>query len=275
MKRISPIITSICLLISMNVSASPADDKILAPSPTTTVTETVEHITRTLKQQKFDVLAVIDHQSNADNVGLSLRPTQLILFRHLRSEKHLTRQSRTAAIDLPFKVLVYEDAEGAIKVKTNGVGYMLDRHQIPVHPSRLAKLNESLDQFGGNDDGLVFVKSHQSVDDTISKLRSVLEAAGFFIAFELATGKDKYHSLGTLLIFGNPNVGTLLMQNSQETGLDLPQKYLVYKDHNDQVLIAYNDPRFIAKRAGIQGLDLLLTNISTALANFANMGATP
>lgn len=275
MKRISAIIISICLFISMNISASPSDEMILGSTTPTTVTETVHHITKTLKQQKFKVLAVIDHQSNAANVGLTLRPTQLVLFRHPRSERYLTRQSRTVAIDLPFKILVYEDAKGAIKVKTNNIGYILDRHEIPLHPPRLQRLNESLDQLGGNENGLVFVKSQQPIDDTVSKLRSVLEAAGFFIAFELEMANGKHHSSGTLLIFGNPNVGTQLMQNSQETGLDLPQKYLVYKDQNDQVLIVYNDPRFIAKRAGIQGLDLLLTNISSALAKFANLGAIP
>lgn len=189
----------------------------------------------------------------------------------------LIRRSQTAAIDLPLKILVYEDPNdaGRIKLKSNDVGYLVDRHEIRFHDFVLRRLDTRMDQFGLNDKGLIMVPSNQSVADTVAKLRTVLTDAGFFIPIQI----DYHEEIRrlpdtTLLIFGNPNVGTRLMQNSQEIGLDLPQKFLVFEKHG-RVMIAYNDPRFIAQRAGIQGLDMLLGNIATALNNLANEGANP
>jgi len=119
----------------------------------TTVAEAVEEIVDTLVDQNFEITAVIDHAANAKAVGLELPPTQVILFRKIFFDVSLIRRSQTAAIDLPLKILVFEEA--------------------------------------------------------------------------------------------------------------------------GEVVIAYNDPFFIAQRAGIQGLDTLLGNIANALNNFAEQGAEP
>lgn len=275
MKWISGFFITCFLFINCSATAEPSRLFDFDLTTTASVDQAVSIITKKLQSQSLEVLAVIDHQKNASNVGLSLRPTQLILFRHRRQEKLLTRYSNTVAIDLPFKILVYEDAEGKVKIKTNEIGYMLDRHELPLYHPRLSTLDQILNQFGKNKKGLVFIKSRQSVEDTIIKLRALLEAAGFFIALELESDKRKQYQPGTLLVFGNPNVGTLFMQNRQEIGIDLPQKYLVFEDSHGQVYIVYNDPYFIARRAGIQGLQTLQFNVATALARFATLGATP
>ena len=51
----------------------------------------------------------------------------------------------------------------------------------------------------------------------------------------------------TLIIFGNPKVGTILMQNARGIAIDLPQKILIYKD-GERTIIQYNDPFFLQKR---------------------------
>ena len=239
------------------------------------VAEAVAEIKETLMDQNFEITAVIDHAANAERVGLALRPTQVILFRKLFFDVSLIRRSQTAAIDLPLKMLVYEDEAGNIKLKFNDVGYLVDRHEIRFRDFILRRLDARLDQFGMNDKGIIMIPSNQSVADTVTTLRSALEAAGFRIPIQIDF-HEKFKRLPetTLLIFGNPNVGTQLMQNSQEIGLDLPQKFLVFED-SGQVKIAYNDPFFIAQRAGIQGLDTLLENIANALNDFANQGASP
>lgn len=53
-----------------------------------------------------------------------------------------------------------------------------------------------------------------------------------------------------VLIFGNPAGGTPLMVCSQSIGIDLPQKALVWQDESGQVLLAYNDPAYLARRHG-------------------------
>jgi uncharacterized protein (DUF302 family) len=76
-----------------------------------------------------------------------------------------------------------------------------------------------------------------------------------------------------LIVFGNPNLGTPLMQDEQTTGLDLPQKMLVWEDEEGNVKVSYNDIYFIAQRHGVEGNEEVLDQISSALANLANTAA--
>ena len=74
-----------------------------------------------------------------------------------------------------------------------------------------------------------------------------------------------------LLIFGNPKVGTPLMQCSQTAALDLPQKALAYKDETGQVWLAYNDPAYMAKRHNIKDCDAAVQKVTNALAKFTSV----
>ncbi|EZH74518.1 hypothetical protein ATO12_12165 [Aquimarina atlantica] len=76
-----------------------------------------------------------------------------------------------------------------------------------------------------------------------------------------------------VIMFGNPKLGTPLMQNSQITGLDLPQKILIWQDDNGVVNVSYNDPEFLKLRHEITGKEDVLTIISKALDNLSK-GAT-
>lgn len=76
-----------------------------------------------------------------------------------------------------------------------------------------------------------------------------------------------------VIMFGNPKLGTPLMQNSQITGLDLPQKILIWQDDNGVVNVSYNDPEFLKLRHEITGKEEILTIISKALDNLSK-GAT-
>jgi len=72
-----------------------------------------------------------------------------------------------------------------------------------------------------------------------------------------------------LIIFGNPKVGTPLMQCTQSVAIDLPQKSLIWEDENGQVWLSYNDPGYLARRHNIENCDEVLNKISNALGNFA------
>ncbi|PKV49606.1 uncharacterized protein (DUF302 family) [Aquimarina sp. MAR_2010_214] len=76
-----------------------------------------------------------------------------------------------------------------------------------------------------------------------------------------------------VIMFGNPKLGTPLMQNSQITGLDLPQKILIWQDDKGVVNVSYNDPGFLKLRHEINGKDDVLAIISKALDNLSK-GAT-
>jgi uncharacterized protein (DUF302 family) len=76
-----------------------------------------------------------------------------------------------------------------------------------------------------------------------------------------------------LVIFGNPKVGTPLMQCKQTVAIDLPQKMLIWEDESGLVWISYNEPQYISDRHNIQGCDENIGKIKTALSNFANSAA--
>ena len=71
-----------------------------------------------------------------------------------------------------------------------------------------------------------------------------------------------------LIIFGNPKVGTPLMQCGQSVAIDLPRKALIWEDEAGQVWLSYNDPKYLARRHGIKGCDEVIKKIEDALGNF-------
>jgi len=74
-----------------------------------------------------------------------------------------------------------------------------------------------------------------------------------------------------VLIFGNPKIGTLLMQGDQLAGIDLPLKVLAWQDEQGAVWLAYNDPAWIVKRHGIHDRDAVVEKMQGALKNFAEL----
>ena len=249
-----------------------------------TVVEGIDLIRTTLENQGFEIIATINHQAGAASVNLELRPTQVILFRQSRLDKTLIRRSQEAALDLPHKYLVFEGENGDIQLRYNPPGYVLDRHDVPVRDHLMAKLDRRLSQFGRLENGVSLVESSQSVEQTVERLLVILKERGFripaVINFHERTHRFSRKRRDTqLIIFGNPNVGTPLMQNSQEIGIDLPQKFLVFETHAHEVFIAFNDPRFLAAKHNLQrdrdpgNLDIRLTNIANALLGLAEAGA--
>ena len=74
-----------------------------------------------------------------------------------------------------------------------------------------------------------------------------------------------------IIFFGNPRLGTPLMQAAQTIGLDLPQKILVYQADNGVVSVAYNDPIYLKTRHKLEGNKEILQKISTALDQLTNL----
>mgnify|MGYP001627836189 CR=1 FL=1 len=123
-------------------------------------------------------------------------------------------------------------------------------------------------------DGLVAVKSNHDVRATADKLESVLEDKGMTVMARVnhQQGAEKAGlelRPTEVVIFGNPKVGTPLMQCTQSVAIDLPQKALIWEDANGDVWLGYNDPQYLKSRHNIEGCDEVLGKVSTALGNFA------
>lgn len=128
--------------------------------------------------------------------------------------------------------------------------------------------------------GLISVKSNHNVKSTADRLVNILEKKGMtvFARINHAEGARKVGKAlrpTELVIFGNPKVGTPLMQCGQSVAIDLPQKALVWEDDKGSVWFSYNDPTYIAKRHDIMECGNVIDKISKALANFSLAATKP
>lgn len=125
------------------------------------------------------------------------------------------------------------------------------------------------------DNGIVSVPTKHSVDEIVAKIKAVLQAKGIAL-FALVDHSGEAEKVGTkmkptkLLIFGNPQAGTPLMQAAPSCAIDLPLKILVSEDANGRVPLAYNSTEYLQRRHGIP-VDLLpnIAVIETLVANAA------
>ena len=127
-------------------------------------------------------------------------------------------------------------------------------------------------------DGLVTIQSANSAEETLSKLEAALEENGLLtvaVVDHSANAERAGLELPPtyLVIFGNPNVGTPLMQAKRMVAIDLPQKMLIYEDEAGDVYVTYNDPQYLAARHGLTDVDEQLGMISNALSNLAGAAA--
>lgn len=102
-------------------------------------------------------------------------------------------------------------------------------------------------------DGLVRVKSAHPPKETIDRLERIVKDKGMtvFVRVDHAAGAAKLGKMlrpTELLVFGNPQGGTPLMECAQSAGIDLPMKAMAWQDAKGQSWLGYNDPAWIARR---------------------------
>jgi uncharacterized protein (DUF302 family) len=106
------------------------------------------------------------------------------------------------------------------------------------------------------EEGIVKIPSHHSVDETVDKLKAILQSKGVTL-FALVDHSGEAEKVGMkmpptkLLIFGNPKGGTPLMLASPSVAIDLPLKILVAEDSQGKVWISYNSAEYLKERHGL------------------------
>ncbi len=127
-------------------------------------------------------------------------------------------------------------------------------------------------------EGLVIRESEHDVERTMNRLERAVRVGGFrvFARIDHSRAADRVDIRlrpTQVLIFGNPNAGSLLMAKGQSIGIDLPMKYLVWLDEANRVQIAWNAPDYLAKRHGVDGVDAVLAKMSDTLEKMAEDAA--
>ena len=106
--------------------------------------ETMDRLEAEIRAHGMTVFARIDHAAGAAEVGLTLRPTELIIFGNARGGTPLMQSVQTVGIDLPLKALVWEDASGKTWLSCNEPGWIAQRHSVASAEQVVSKMAAAL-----------------------------------------------------------------------------------------------------------------------------------
>jgi uncharacterized protein (DUF302 family) len=106
--------------------------------------ETVDRLETEIQAKGMKVFARIDHAAGAAEVGLTLRPTELIIFGNARGGTPLMQSAQTVGIDLPLKALVWQDAAGKTWISYNEPRWIVQRHNVANAESIVNKMADLL-----------------------------------------------------------------------------------------------------------------------------------
>ncbi len=107
--------------------------------------ETLDRLEVLLEGKGITVFARINHTQGAEGVGIDLRPTELLIFGNPKLGSHFFTSRQTAGIDLPMKVLVWEDVDGQVWLTYNDPQYIAGRHGIKDRDAIVKKMTGALD----------------------------------------------------------------------------------------------------------------------------------
>ena len=125
---------------------------------------------------------------------------------------------------------------------------------------------------------LVKVESANTFEETLDRLDTLINSKGLtvFSRIDHHKGAEKVGMTlrpTSLIIFGNPKIGTKMMLANQETGIDLPLKFLVWEDEAGKVFIGYYPIASLLDYYHIEGLDGIQEKVSKAMSGLANKAA--
>jgi uncharacterized protein (DUF302 family) len=241
------------------------------------------------------IVAQIDHAQAAESARLELSPNRLVVFGNPAAGTPLMQEQISVALDLPQKMLVWQADSSAVYVGYNSVEYLEGRHPgvedaatfeaIGNALSTLAKASSGSEDLHVNNNDMKSVEEHKGLrtkrsdsdfETTWMRLIDAVEASPANIAFTVDHGQNAVPEGALnptrLVVFGNPNLGTPLMQDSATTGVDLPLKIVVWQDGNGIVKVTTNGIRFLKRRHGLSSkLKDQLDAIEMAVENFVRV----
>jgi len=193
-------------------------------------------------------IATVDHGAAAEKAGLSLGGNRVVFFGNPALGTPIMQADRNAGIDLPQKMQVFEQ-NGRVYVAYNPPSYLTSRHAVGSAPT-LSKIEGALAGLArtatngsdrnpvalvpapGPGAGLVTTTSANDFETTWSNLIAAIDRSPASVAFTVDHGANSGGSLPPtrLVVFGNPQIGTPIMQSAPTAGVDLPLKMLVFED---------------------------------------------
>ena len=109
-----------------------ADNGLINLPSNHSVEKTLDRLRGILAAKNITLFAVVDHSGEAAKVGMKMLPTKLVIFGNPKAGTPVMTASPSSAIDLPLKILIWEDDHGKVRITYNSPGYLQQRHNIPA-----------------------------------------------------------------------------------------------------------------------------------------------
>ena len=134
--------------------------------------------------------------------------------------------------------------------------------------------SHNADSHNSQEKGLISISSKYSPDRTADRFEQILLDKGFtvFSRIDHAEGAARVSEPlepTEIIIFGNPRIGTKLMQCDRTAAIDLPQKALFWEDEEGKSWLTYNDPQYLANRHLLEGCEDIVLKIEKGLGALA------
>jgi len=117
---------------SKEIGMTLSEGKEIIDTPSNhSVDETVERLKGILQAKGVTVFALVDHSGEAEKAGIKMRPTKLLIFGSPKAGTPVMLAAPSIAIDLPLKILIWEDGQGKVWISYNSPEYLQERHGVP------------------------------------------------------------------------------------------------------------------------------------------------
>jgi uncharacterized protein (DUF302 family) len=117
--------------MTTNSTTESADNGIVTVASARSGAATIERLQQLIRERGLMLFSCIDFSGDAERAGLALSFSQLVIFGNPKAGTPLMQCAPTAALDLPLKVLVWEDADGRTWLSFNSIEYLRQRHGLP------------------------------------------------------------------------------------------------------------------------------------------------
>lgn len=216
----------------------------------------------------------IDHSRLGQEAGSVMPPSHVLIFSVPGLEASLIQQNPLVALDLPLRVLAYEETPGGVsKLIYNDYAYIQSRYDLPEQSELGVAYEQSMaaalqgipnDQIGSfqqsaiEDGSIITINSQLGFEETLQRVMDAIASQDDTVDFGIVDFQQQGEQQGvdllpnTLILFGAPAPGAKAMNEAPTLGLDaFCQKFLVWQDSNGDVKLSFNNLLAIAERQGV------------------------
>lgn len=219
----------------------------------------------------------IDHSRLGQHAGSVMPPARVLIFSDAQLESELIELNPLVALDLPLRVLVFEDGrDGANKVIYNSFDYLASRYQLDpgISNALRQKYNENMSKATSglpqaavasfsNDamspDGIITIESPYGYEETVDRVNAAINSQGDTMHFGVVDFQARARDLkielarSYLILFGGPGPGGKAMVEASTLGLDgFCQKFLIWEDSSGRINLSFNDLLALADRQSVK-----------------------